>query len=309
MDIVELSSLRSLVYVGNHERAAEEYDSLKGTLTDARGQTLREVYQSRALVERGGQHREKALAAISPQSAAALQAVRLLADVQRAAADADDDAKAAALATLSEWLSDETIASDQAFILVAAHVLYEAGDVAQALRLVHNGESLEHMALKVQCLLKIARADLAEDVVKAMKDEDDDDALTGLAMAALAAALGGADRLKEAMETLQELTDKFGQTVKLLNAQAACHMQLGNYTDAFQLLRQARDLAKSEGDKTHPDTLVNTMACVRLMQKAAAVPKIMAELQQGHPAHPWLAQQEELSATLDRCAATYALKQ
>lgn len=307
MDLDEVTSLRNFVYVGSFERAREEYESLQHTLTDARGQTLREVYFARARVERGGAERDAAVAAISGKEAAALQAVRLLAEVQ--AAGDDEGERARVLATLSEWLSDETIAGDPVFLLGAAHVLYEAGDVPQALRLIHNGDALEHMALKVQCLLRLSRADLAEETVKAMKNLDDDDALTGLAIAALAAAHGGADKLKEAMETLQELVDKFGETVKLLNAQAACHLQLGNYTDAFQLLRQARDLAKSEGAKTHPDTLVNTMTCVRLMQKAAAVPKIRAELESGHPDHRWLQHQQELSDAFDRAAGTYALKQ
>lgn len=306
MEFDELRPLRSMVYAGAFERAKEEYESLESMLTDARAQSLREVLWLRAQVERGGETRARAKASVGAGASTGLQAVRLLAELQDAPAG-DEAARASVLGTLREWLSDEAIAADPVFLLGAALVLAEAGEHAQALRLVHKGDALEQLALKAHCLLAIDRGDLAADALRAMQGVDDDDALTVLAGAALAAAQGGDKERRDSMEALQEMVDNYGETVKLFNLQASLHMQMGNYADAFQLLRQARDLAKSQGDKTHPETLVNTMACVRLMQKAAAVPKIRAELEQGHPAHPWLRHQQELSDLFDRSAATYAL--
>lgn len=305
MDADELLSLRNFFYVGAHERVDEEHKSLSGVL-DGKLAAMRDVYLNRDLLERG--EVQRVLDGVGKSAAASLQAVRLLARLRKAGGE-DDQERADVLATLSEWLGDEGISADPAFRLVASLVLLEAGDVAQAMRLVHDGESLEHIAVVAHCELRLQRRDLAEQTAQRMESMDDDDAVTAMVGAQVAAALGGEKRLKDAMEALQEQVDKFGETVKLLNTQAACHMQLGNYTDAFQMLRQARDLAKRSGRKTHADTLVNTIVCVGLMNKPAAVPKIRAELAQSHPNHPWLRRQAELEEAFDRSAANYAIRQ
>ena len=60
----------------------------------------------------------------------------------------------------------------------------------------------------------------------------------------------GGEKLQEAYYILQELAEKFGHTVQLLNALAVYHMLAGKYDEAQRLLNEA--LGKSAND---PDTL------------------------------------------------------
>ena len=67
----------------------------------------------------------------------------------------------------------------------------------------------------------------------------------------------GGEKLQEAYYILQELAEKFGHTVQLLNALAVYHMLAGKYDEAQRLLNEA--LGKSAND---PDTLANLVADV-----------------------------------------------
>lgn len=45
--------------------------------------------------------------------------------------------------------------------------------------------------------------------------------------------------MKDILYITQELMDKFGNSIKLLNIQAACHIVLQQYDDALLLLQKA----------------------------------------------------------------------
>lgn len=103
-----------------------------------------------------------------------------------------------------------------------------------------------------------------------MSTLDDDDVLAQLCAAWVLIAEGG-DKATEATFLLQELLDKFGVSVRVLNSLAACHMSLRNYSQAFQYCKQAREAALQAGGKPAAETLVNTIICLTNMRKDPAV--------------------------------------
>ena len=58
----------------------------------------------------------------------------------------------------------------------------------------------------------------------------------------------GGEKLQEAYYILQELAEKFGHTVQLLNALAVYHMLAGKYDEAQRLLNEACIAGASDGE-------------------------------------------------------------
>ena len=90
---------------------------------------------------------------------------------------------------------------------------------------------------------------------------------------------------------------------------AACQLALNNYPQAFQYLKQSRDLALQSSRPVNADTLVNTLVCLQCMGKSdVIVSKIKAELVKTHPQHQWIKQQQQLQDMFDKVAAEYKLE-
>ena len=124
--------------------------------------------------------------------------------------------------------------------------------------------------MQVQIYLKLDRLDLASKTAKNMADFDDDDALTLLVQAWVFIAQGG-EKITEALYQLQELVEKFGSSVNILNLMAVCQIHQRNYAEAFGHLKAARSTALQLGGKAHPDTLINTVLVLRLLNKDPAI--------------------------------------
>jgi len=151
-----------------------------------------------------------------------------------------------------------------------------------ALRLLHQSDELQCIALSIQCLLKIDRIDLALKEVKKMQEKDEDATVTQLAIAWTNMAIGK-EKLQDAFYIFQEMMDKYYSTAMLLNAQASCLIQQQKYDQAETLLQEAM-----EKDPNNADTLINMIAVTQYMGKPYEVcNRYISQLKDGHANHPW----------------------
>jgi len=267
-------------------------------LNEAKGSTdtAAKVYYYRALLETNPADVFKQ---IDANANTGLQAVKLLGTFRSAAADQ----KELAFETLKEWLADEMLGKDRSLILLGSQMYFEDNNFKEAMRLVQSpGEDLEQWAMQVQICLKIDRLDLAAKACRAMTDLDDDDALTQLCNAWLN-IFSGAEKATEASFLLQELVDKFGPSTKIVCLQAVCQIQLGNYAEANNFLKQARAQALTGGGKIDASILINYIVSQKNISKNTD--KIEIELREAYPKHPWVLQQTAMSTMFDEYTARF----
>eukprot|EP00455_Lapot_gusevi_P043849 TRINITY_DN539_c0_g1_i1.p1 TRINITY_DN539_c0_g1~~TRINITY_DN539_c0_g1_i1.p1 ORF type:complete len:182 (+),score=80.98 TRINITY_DN539_c0_g1_i1:84-548(+) len=151
------------------------------------------------------------------------------------------------------------------------------------------------------------RVDLAEKQVRAMQEVDDEDTLTQLCAAWVGIAIATESKVTESYMILQELVEKFGPSVLVVNSLAVCQLHLRKYNEAFDLLKEARELALSSGQRVSPDTLMNTIICMQHLKKSPElIAKVVTELQQVAPDHPYFKQNADFDALFDQCASIYA---
>lgn len=155
------------------------------------------------------------------------------------------------------------------------------------------------MALSVQILLKMDRADVAEKTAKQMAAIDDDATLTQLAGAWVNVSLGGA-KVQDAAYAFQELADKYTWTPKLYNGSAACRMCMGAHDEAEKDLLEA--LTKDGKDaETLANLIVTGMHLGR--RGGAKLRTYMTQLRAVAPNHALLAKQQALEESFDAAAA------
>jgi len=299
MDSDALRSVRNAFYLALYQNVQKEVAQL-----DQNNQTVRgwgDVYAARAQV-----CLNPAALQASESAATPIQAVKQLATYLTAA----PDNRELVLDTLKEWLSTPELASDVTLQLVAAHIYMLEGMNKEALKLVSNdAENLEKLAVCVAIYLRMDRVDLASKSVKCMHDVDDDDTLTQLCAAWLAIRTGG-DRLNEAAFLLQELIEKFGPSVPVLNALAVCSLHQRQYAQAFQHTKSARELAIKSGQKVSAETLLNSIVALQHLRRGVdIIEKITLELRKNYPDHPWIQQQADMEEKFDKYATTFKNKQ
>lgn len=293
----ELLPVRNAFLIGNYSSVLQEAKNV--TSNDTNVTKALKLLVLRSQLESGNY--DAVHKAVDKNADLAFQTLKLFATYK---ASADDNKADEIFEELKSWLSDPQMV-DEYTSLLAAQIYYESNNLKEALRLVHDATDLDRRALAVQIYLQIDRIDLAEKVVKSMQEVDDDDTLTALASVWVNIAQGG-EAVNNAFDTLNELLEKFGPTIRLLNSLGVCQIHLRNYTEAFGFLKQARDLALEKKEKVSVDTLINTIVCLTHLRKPQPIiQRIVGELTQVAPNHPWLQKQNELSEIFDKCAANY----
>jgi coatomer protein complex subunit epsilon len=153
--------------------------------------------------------------------------------------------------------------ADPSTQLTAAHVFLSAGMKKEALQCVHLGTTLAHISCTLQIYLQLDRLDLAQNQLKLLRQSDEDSVLTQLGGVHIALA-AGSSLVKDAIHTLNQLSEQYGPSVFLLNLMACAYLQAGQYAQAESKLEQAR---QEFGATNDADTLVNLIVAYQYQQK------------------------------------------
>jgi len=313
-----LRAVRSAFYLGQYKNVIKESKNIKDSKENI---NAADVFYYRSLIAMGSE--EQVLKGINNNSPYDLQAVRLLATYYTTS----DDNKDMIFDSIKEWNEKEKNDRKQSndsnsgtksesgsgsgsgtWQLIASLIYYSSNHFSEALRYIADfHENLEMLAMTVSIYIKINRVDLAQKQVKSMQDIDDDDVLTVIASSTLNIALGG-DKASEAFYLQQELIDKFGPSVPVLNSMAACQMQQKKFTEAFALLKQARDMCLQAKEKVSSETLINSIVCLQHLRKSNdIIQKVIGELRQTSPTHPWLKRYADMESIFDKNALSYKI--
>ena len=222
---------------------------------------------------------------------------------------------------LAEWKANDMTSSDPTLTVILASLYIHQRRYKEALQLVLNdAEQLEKLSLSVLVYLLIDRHDLASRQLKAMTDLDDDDILTQMATAWTLIAHPTIDttqhphKLLEAESILQGIQETFPTAQPILTGLSVCEMGKRGWTDAFKLLRGARDGSGEDG--LLGDVLVNSIVSVQQMGRGsekeevmAAIKAEMAKRKGGGLEDEWNETQRKREAEFDKQAANYKWKE
>eukprot|EP01120_Amphizonella_sp_Union-15-10_P013134 TRINITY_DN6067_c0_g1_i1.p1 TRINITY_DN6067_c0_g1~~TRINITY_DN6067_c0_g1_i1.p1 ORF type:complete len:290 (-),score=49.32 TRINITY_DN6067_c0_g1_i1:99-968(-) len=285
-----LFDLRSYFLLGNYQTAINE--GTKATVQDEATKIQRDVYLFRCYIEQGNY--QLVLEEIKSTSPPDLKAVRLLAlyflDSEKGTQQ------------LHQYFKEEQMANNLTFQYIASLIHFNNGNLEDALRCSYANNSLDGRAFVVQIYLSMQRVDLAEKELNAMQSLGDDAIQTQLAAAWIAIAQGG-EKFQEALDIYQELIDKYGQSVPLLNGVAIASINLNKLPDAERALLDAL-----EKNPNSPETLVNLVVCYQHMKKPPEIlRRYLNQLRQVAPSHPWVQSLAKADMSFDTNSARFSI--
>ncbi|XP_022354052.1 coatomer subunit epsilon isoform X3 [Enhydra lutris kenyoni] len=173
-EVDELFDVKNAFYIGSYQQCINEAQRVKPSSPER--DVERDVFLYRAYLAQ--RKYGVVLDEIKPSSAPELQAVRMFAEYL-----ANDSQRDSVVAELDREMSRSVDVTNTTFLLMAASIYFHDQNPDAALRALHQGDSLECMAMTVQILLKLDRLDLARKELKKMQDQDEDATLTQLATA------------------------------------------------------------------------------------------------------------------------------
>ncbi|KAL6432257.1 hypothetical protein ACFW04_006722 [Cataglyphis niger] len=272
-DVDELFDVRNHFYIGNYQQCINEAQKIKPSSPEVTME--RDVLLYRAYIAQ--RKFRVVLDEINNLSPPELQPLKTLADYF-----ANPYRREAIIAELDKEASHPNF-DNHNFLIVAATIYYHEKNLEAALRILHDVDHLECMALTLQIYLKMDRPDLARKELKTMQEKDDDATLTQLAQAWVNITSGG-DKLQDAYYIFQEMIDKHSSTSMLLNGQATCFIGQAKYEEAETALQESLDK-----DSNNPDTLINMIVLSQHMGKPPEVAnRYLSQLKDSHLEHPFV---------------------
>ncbi|KAJ4976529.1 hypothetical protein NE237_001635 [Protea cynaroides] len=283
-----LFSLRNNFYLGAYQAAINNSDVPNLSPEDA---IERDCLVYRSYIALGSY--QLVVNEIDSSAATPLQAVKLLALYL-----SGPENKESSISSLQEWLGDSAIGSNPVLRLIAGIIYMHEQDYNEALKLTHDGGTMELHALNVQIFLKMYRSDHAEKQLKIMQQIDEDHTLTQLANAWLNLAVGGS-KIQEAYLIFQDFSEKFPLTTLVLNGKAVCCMHMGHFDEAETLLLEALNK-----DAKDAETLANLYVCCLHLGKPSS--RFLSQLKLSHPDHMLVKRMVSAEENFDRAVQTIA---
>jgi len=212
----------------------------------------------------------------------------------------DESIKQRVLAELDKKLTNFT-PDNTCLPIIAATIYIHESNYDGALKTLYNCETLESMALSLQCYLQLDRIDLATKEVKRMMTNDEDATLTQMCNGWLNLAVGG-EKLQEAFYIFQELSDKSSKTPLLCVALASVLIAQGKYEDADSLLAESL-----EKDSNHVETIINQIVVSQFMGKSPEVcTRLLSQIKNSNYFHPFVQEYMEKEKEFQQLCATFA---
>jgi len=184
--------------------------------------------------------------------------------------------------------------------IVMAIIYIKENDLDKAWQYVRNSTSLEGRALVVQIFLALNRLDLAQKEYNQMAKKDDNAVIVRLANAWICLHRCEDDSVESALICFQELMNKYGKSVSLLNSAALAYMQLGNNDAAEEALLQSL-----EKDQRSSETKINLIILYSNMKQWKKADSQYKQLRSGDPDNPWLSQISQMERQFDRSSIQF----
>jgi len=291
----ELFELKNFFAIGSYQAAINAGSSIPQKNLSESDKLTRDVYIYRSYIALGN-HRF-VLSDIKDSAPTALLAVKLLATYL-----SNPENKDIALITVKEWMSDGNSATNPVLQLVAATIYYHEENYEEAMRCVYQSNSLEGLAMLIQIYLKINRIDQAEKELKGMHQMDEDATITQIASAWVHIAQGG-EKISEAQAIFQDMLEKYGASVLLLNGIGICLMHQRKYNEAEKYFLQA--LEKNSSD---PESIINLIASYQQTGKPnEIITRQINQLKTVVPSHWWLSNLKRAEENFDLHASQFAI--
>eukprot|EP00026_Physarum_polycephalum_P013820 Phypoly_transcript_14266.p1 GENE.Phypoly_transcript_14266~~Phypoly_transcript_14266.p1 ORF type:complete len:294 (+),score=45.28 Phypoly_transcript_14266:101-982(+) len=287
-----LFDVRNNFLLGNYQGCINEANNVSAR--SERDKVERDTYVYRSYIAQGNY--QIVIDEVEANAHPSLQAIKLLATYL-----SSDNNKEIALVTVKEWMADGESASNPHLQLVAGTIYIHEQLYEEAMRVLHQSNSLEGSALMIQTYLKIDRLDLAEKELLNMRKQDEDATATQLATAWIYTV--GGEKIQDGYYIFKELSDKYGATSTLLNGLAVCCLHMKKFDQAEQLLMDA-----IEKNSKNADTLTNIITCYLHLKKAPEqVNRYINQLKTGSPQHVWVQGLKGAEESFDRAATRFAL--
>lgn len=288
----ELFTVRTYFWIGNYQGAINEANGMTKLKPPVAAEKDEWVYRCYIGLGQYG----VVIGEVNDSSATPVgkRALRLL-----AAYYDNYETKENVFSKLQEWLSDAAFNQNRTVRMVAATIYLNEDNHKDAFKILKDPTNLEHHAMLVELYLKMFRSDLAEKQLKVMKGIDEDAVLTMLATAQVNLA-PNSTKIQDAIYIYEELIDKYGGTLFLLNGIAVAKMQMGLFEEAESALQDS--LTKNTSDA---DTIANLIIVSHHLDRPQEViNRYMNQLRAKAPWHDLVSSVDNFNQSFDRVAAT-----